>query len=143
MSKYFYLAIFNIVLFAILVFIKKDKLHSLLSLLLGYLLLFALGFSYIAKVFVSRNIYKMFFPAILSFIAIIMIIAAVKSGFSKIPKKELSLRPISILFIFVVGYILGIISMRFNLPGLTGYLIGIISFLCGIIIYRTQPKKII
>jgi len=141
MDKYFYLAVFNLVLFTVLSFYKKNKLHFLLSQFLGFLLLFAVGFSFAIKIFVSKDIFKMFVPGLLSLTAIVMIIFVMKSGFSKIPKEELSLRPIFVVCLFLVSYILGIIAIHFLLPTFVGYLIGIVSLFCGIIIYRIQPKS--
>jgi len=132
-----YLVIFEYALYAILYLFGRDELHKWISQSSGFLLIY--------YVFIGRKLSD-WAPGsfiagiiILFFIILFLTIYYIKIVRKKIDKK--SYLPIFIVFLFIGSYISGINAKHFHLPWYTGYVLAMISFLIGVVIYRTKTTK--
>jgi energy-coupling factor transporter transmembrane protein EcfT len=131
-----YLIIYEYALYAILYLFSKDELHKWISSLSMFLLIFYIfvgrHFDYSIPDFIVACIFILFWT--IFYIKIVRV-------HRKIDKKNLSLRPLVMVFLFIGSYILGVNAKHFHLSWYTGYMLATISFLIGVFIYKRQPNK--
>lgn len=131
------LAIYELVLFTLLYFLCKNKLHQLLLDFFGYLILAFIG---INQLFPEERFGKLVMILYVSGF-IIFIFFMIKTEIVKMQKKDLWYQPILITFLFLCSHVIGIKTTYLHLPWPTGYALATISFLCGLLIYRMHSTK--
>lgn len=123
------LSVFHIVLMITLNNFAKYKLHELLSTSIA---LFVVIF-WMLKFLLIGN-YSLSFYSLLVLAVISMFI--VKSKAYVIHKNDISWRPIFLTLLFICSYILGVVSINLTMPWPIAYLLPMLCFLSGLIIYK-------